>query len=395
MKDSRYLLGSELLSEVLEDGDTAVLYTTEPSKEERKRSASVGRALTPKPGQRSAKTLAAASDRLLTMSGEGAKKNLAAKNSEKNAEAIRSSREEEECGKRDFARQYYPPLHQSYDEAQPHCPSSLPLSFASSSAKTNIITKRKVEEKKKKEKAKIANKRKATLLHLLDGGWKGEFQLPGSYEKAASIIAIFHICGDYGEGSCLALPPDDALEEGDATYGYVELLPQGDLGGPNGMVVRWTARTPEEGGPLNATLEHGTSSASVRSSRSSAAKTSGGAGRGRSILCAPAGAGTSRHGRSRSPPPLWEIDLSFPPSLTGGADPIPAVLRYSSASALEVALPVSDSEYPPSRPESVAWPHAVMSLNLVPAEEVLPKSKKVMKRPHSLLPHGFYRLEYI
>ena len=167
------------------------------------------------------------------------------------------------------------------------------------------------------EKAKQAKKRKASLLHLLDGGWRGELPLPGSYDKPASVLAVWHICGDHGEGTASSLP-EDAADDGSATYGYLELLPEGDLGGPSGLIVRWTARTPEEGGPLNASLERSPSVSSIRSARSSGStsilkkgdKQAATDVRGRSTIVAPAGAGTSRHGRSKSPPPVWELDVS-------------------------------------------------------------------------------------
>jgi hypothetical protein len=63
---------------------------------------------------------------------------------------------------------------------------------------------------------------------------------------------------------------------------------------------------------------------------------------------------------------------------------VPAVLRYPSTTALELVLPASDNEYPAPRPETIAWPNAIMTLNLISAEEMAPKPQPALKLGTSL-----------
>ena len=351
LRDSHYLDESDALSACIENGETLVAYSVEPTEEELKRSESLGRAMirsksgTTTPDRASSRR-SRTPDRLRLMADHGAQKNLAARRQEKNTASIQAAMEADEAARHDY------------------------------SPRTNIVTKRRVEEKKKMEKAKIAQKRKSTLLHLLDGGWKGEMPLPGSYDKPASVSAIFHICGDQGDGAFTPIP-HHAADDGGATYGWMELLCDGDLGGPEGITVRWAARTPSSD-----TMRRTTSMGSSFSSSSGSFSSSRERGRDKrnsrgATIVPPAGAGTSRHGRSKSPPPLWNFDLEFPPSISGGSASVPALLCFSSSLTLELALPVSEKIFPAPRPEIVAWPHAIMTLNLVDADDINPKPRKV------------------
>jgi hypothetical protein len=203
--------------------------------------------------------------------------------------------------------------------------------------KTNIVTKRKLEEKKAKEKQKQASGRKKTLHHLTDGGWIGEMPLPNSYDKPSTCKVLFAVTNEDPDGE---------------SQGWMRFMPEGELGGPDGMVVKWSAwaspSTPKNpSSPRSKDLEN------------------------ESVM--------------------WDMDITFPPSIS--ATPIPCLLRFSpNGQIVEIGLPVGDnksdpiavnpsgffgSKYPViDRPRKLEWPNAVITLNLVEVEELEPPPKK-------------------
>ena len=124
LRDSHYLDESDALSACIENGETLVAYSAEPTEEELKRSESLGRAMirsksgTTTPDRASSRR-SRTPDRLRLMADHGAQKNLAARRQEKNTASIQAAMEAEEAARHDY------------------------------SPRTNIVTKRRVEEKKK------------------------------------------------------------------------------------------------------------------------------------------------------------------------------------------------------------------------------------------------------
>ena len=240
------------------------------------------------------------------------------------------------------------------------------MSFA---PKTNVITKRKLEEKDKKLAQKASKSKTKTLEHLVSGGWRGSLPLPNSIDPAATVVAVFRITAP-------------ATARGDPTEGWLKLLPEGHLGGPDGLIMRWTAY-PKGGG--SATLAEATDEeptiAAGRLARQASSKTMLG------------------QGKAEAEMPMWDLDLHFPAYMACAA--VPALLRYRSATEIEFALSVGDkdtelpgllhpskvfgtNELAMERPNKVDWPNTIMSLTLCTPEELEPPPPKKLQLGTSL-----------
>jgi hypothetical protein len=261
-------------------------------------------------------------DRMHKMSAAGTAKSKLHLDREKNAASIKAAAEEEELKKHAYA------------------------------PKTNIVTKRKIEERKLKEKQKKAGNRRKTLAHLTDGGWKGEMPLPNSYDKPGTVTTSFTITVDEPQGE---------------SKGWMNLLPECEFGGTEGMIVKWSARP-----------------SSLSSSPSSS-------------ISSPSSSSSSKKGLNRSSSltekesPMWDIDLTFPPAIS--ATPIPCLMRFApNGHIIEIALPGGTKKDKPTalnpmpffgshapiieRPNTVEWPNPVITLNMVSHEELIPKPRK-------------------
>jgi len=240
------------------------------------------------------------------------------------------------------------------------------MSFA---PKTNVITKRKLEEKDKKLAQKASKSKTKTLEHLVSGGWRGSLPLPNSIDPAATVVAVFRITAP-------------ATARGDPTEGWLKLLPEGHLGGPDGLILRWTAYNRGGG---SATLAEATDEeptiAAGRLARQASSKTMLG------------------QAKAEAEMPTWDLDLHFPAYMA--CAPVPALLRFRSATEIELALSVGDkdaelpgllhpskvfgsNELAMERPSKVDWPNTIMSLTLCTPEELDPPPPKKFQLGTSL-----------
>ena len=238
--------------------------------------------------------------------------------------------------------------------------------------KTNVITKRKIEEKR----AKVAKKREGdktkTLSHLTTGGWKGELPLPGSYEAAATVVGVFKITEEDSEGGA---------------HGYLRLLPEGELGGPEGMVVRFSAWDQGEGGKTRA---YGPGMDDDEVDPDDPDPDAGAA--------APPAKSPRTASKQVKPLPTFDIDLHFPPSLA--AAPVPCLMVFRDKAHVDIAIPIGDqdggvgaknprsvwgnSSFGMARPLVVEYPYAILSLAMVDAEELEPRPKPPLRLGTSL-----------
>lgn len=273
------------------------------------------------------------------MSEAGKAKNASFRDKEKKAAEIKAKADEEEAKKFKF------------------------------SPKTNVITKRKNEEKLSKAKRKQGGGGggggSGVLATLLSsGGWVGEMPLPNSYDAPAKVVAVFVVTSE-------------DRSEGGEIKGYLRFLGHGDLAGPEGLVVHWCAW-------LEGTREIDTTdgTSSVTSSRSRREDAS-----------------PNRLGK-KVPAAIYEVDFNFPPSLSAG--PVPALLRVTSNTNIDIALPLGEKDggegaphpsglfgggseaYSVLRPTKVDWPNQIMALNLVSPQELEPPVPKILKLGTSL-----------
>jgi hypothetical protein len=291
------------------------------------------------PGRKGAAAGGPRSDHLARMSEAGKAKNASFRDKEKRAAEIKAKADEEEAKKFKF------------------------------SPKTNVITKRKNEEKLSKAKRKQGGGGgggggSGVLATLLSsGGWVGEIPLPNSYDAPAKVVAVFVVTSE------------DSSEGGEIK-GYLRFLGHGDLAGPEGLVVHWCAWLE---GTREVDTTDGTSS--VTSSRSLRE------------------ASPNRLGK-KVPAAIYEVDFNFPPSLSAG--PVPALLRVTSNTNIDIALPLGEKDggegaphpsglfgggseaYSVLRPTKVDWPNQIMALNLVSPQELEPPVPKILKLGTSL-----------